>query len=185
MRTIVLIGIAALALGGCGRNAPAPQASANATAEPKTAAQYEAEAAKDEAEATRLLGHAGAQPPAAPAPAPGGGQAAGSQTLGAGDEQLNTGQYYKAVSFTGQVGKTYRVDYDTQGYRPVLIVLDPDKKVFSQTVAAPKPGAMYHLDDEIKPDRDGQWHVLLTTVDVGAKGAFTVDMQTVTERPLS
>jgi hypothetical protein len=64
-------------------------------------------------------------------------------------------------------------------------VLDPGKQVFSQTVAAPHDGANYHLEDEIKPDSSGDWHVLLTTADAGASGTFTVNMQTQSQQPVN
>jgi hypothetical protein len=189
MRNIILLAVGALALAACGNRSSVPAAQANAAPGGKSAAEYEAEAAKDEAEANRLLAQANGQPGAAPAAPPGaaGDQpVAGSHKLGPGSEQLHTGQYYQALTFPAEAGKTYLVTYDTQGYRPAIVVLDPNKQMFTQSVAAPHEGqTAYHLEDEIKPDSTGDWHVLLTTADVGATGTFTVNMQAETAHQLN
>jgi hypothetical protein len=190
MRQLAILAVAALALGACHNNRvtpaaqtpialspgrPAPAAAPGAANANRSVEQLQAEAARAEAEANRLLAQANGQ-----GAGPATNEAAGTHILGAGSNKLRTGQYYEQISFQATAGKTYQVNYDTRGYRPLIIVLDANSKMFSQTIAAQTNSGDYHLEDEIKPDAGGAWHVLLSAADPGAGGSFTVNMQTIT-----
>lgn len=192
MRKSIIVAAATLALAGCGGRSPpaatpAAQASDGAMQTPE---QLSAQAAKDEAEANRLLAQANAQgqgaAPAAlpgqpdpPSPGPNGA------VLGPNSQKLHSGQYYESINFNAVPGKTYMVTYDTQGYRPALIVLDGSNQMFSQSSATPQGAGTYHLETEIKPDTGGNWHVLLSETDAGATGSFTVNLQEIHETVLN
>lgn len=194
MRQLAILAVAALALGACHNNrvtpvtqtpvaltpgGPAPPPAPGAAKADRSVEQLQAEAARDEAEANRLLAKANGQG-VAPAAAPATNEVAGTHILGTGSNKLRTGQYYEQVSFQATPGKTYRVNYDTRGYRPLIIVLDANNQMFSQTIAAQTNSGDYHLEDEIKPDAGGAWHVLLSAAEPGAGGSFTVNMRTIT-----
>ena len=165
----------ALALCACGSKQPPPQAR---TTDP-TVAALDAEAAKAEAEASRLQGADAATATASPAATP--GPAAPSMTLAAGDEKLHTGQYYDTIGFTAQVGQTFKIVYDTQGYQPLLIVLGPDNKPDSQSQGpVPDASGEAHLENETTADRAGTWHVLLSSMNPGETGSYRVRIDTVT-----
>ena len=182
-----VIAAAALALAACApRHQAAPpssQASGGSAGAPVddthlTPEQLEAKAQAAEAEANRLLAQAG-QPPAdqvAPGAAP------AQHSLGPTSEKLGSGQYYDTISFEGQPGQAVHLDYQAHGFTPMIVVMGPDRQVFSQSRAF---GTATHLDDDITPDRAGTWYVLLSATDVGAGGTYEVNMQKVTERPLN
>ncbi len=188
MRNFIIIAAATLALAGCGdksrpaaSGSPASGAQAANDAAP-SAEQLSAQATKDEAEANRLLAQVNAQnqgaaPPVA-APRPSGA------ALGPNSQKLHSGQYYETINFNAVAGKTYMVTYDTQGYRPALIVLDGANQMFSQSSSTQQGQTSYHLEAEIKPESSGNWHVLLSEADVGATGSFTVNLQEIHETAL-
>lgn len=169
-----------------------PQTVAASGAEPSVN-QLEALAAADEAKARALEAQAG-QPAsqagispvqAAPvAAANDGGSLTGAHTLGAGDETLNTGQYYKAIPIPMAPGDDYQVNYTAHGYTGAIIVLDPSKQPFSQTVGGPHLPPGQALSTEIQPDKAGQWYVVLTSQTAGAAGTFEVNIQKITHSGL-
>jgi hypothetical protein len=180
-----------LGLAACGQKAAAPAASqappvaAGVGAQPSVQ-QLEATALADEARAKQLEAQAQAsqaqagQPPPSPAAGP---SAAGTQTLGPGDQTLQTGQYYKAIPIPMQAGDVYQVNYVAHGYTPSVLVLDQDKQPFSQTSAGPQLAPGQPLSTEIRPDKPGTWYVVLTAAAPGASGTFEVNVQKITETP--
>ena len=184
VRMISATAIIALAVVGCGPKPVAAPASQLAAAAPPadaqlTAQQLEAKATAAEAEANRLLA-AAQPPPAAPAQS---ADAAGTQTLGPGDETLHSGQFYKAIPIPMNPGDVYQVNYVAHGYSPVIVVLDQDKQPFTQSQAGPNLQPGQPLTTEIRPDKSGTWYVLLSAAAPGAGGSFEVNIQKVTETP--
>lgn len=174
MRTTLAILAMGLMLCACGQRQAANQANAAAP----TVQQLDAQAAQAEAEAARLEAQASGAP-AAPAAAP----APGGMALAAGDEKLKTGQYYDTIGFDAHAGQTFNVVYDAHGYQPVIIVLGPDNKPDSQSQGpTPDPATgQAHVENETKVDRTGTWHVLLSSLQPGATGAYTVRVDSVTQ----
>jgi uncharacterized small protein (DUF1192 family) len=188
MRMIVALASATRFLAACGPRPvaqTAPQTPPGAANDAQlTVAELQAKAAAAEAEANRLEaqangGQADAPPPAAP---PAGASAA--QTLGAGDQTLQTGQYYKAIPVPMNAGDVYQVNYTAHGYTPVILVLDQNKQPFTQSVGGPNLQPGQPLTDEIRPDKPGTWYVVLTSQAAGSGGTFEVNIQKVTETPL-
>jgi hypothetical protein len=187
MRTIWILAASAFALAACGGPAPAAKAPVLASAaasndDQLTVEQLQAKAAAAEADAKRLEAQAG-QAAAAPAAAPAAsGSIAGTLTLGAGDETLHSGQYYKTIPIPMNPGDVYQVNYTTHGYAPLIVVLDQNKQPFSQSTGGPQPGQP--LTTEIRPDKAGTWYLLLSALTPGASGTFEVNIQKITETPL-
>jgi hypothetical protein len=174
---------AALALAACGPKPGAQASSSNATASggatgQPSVQQLEATAVAEEARAKQLEAQAAAPATATPSPA-------GSQTLGAGDETLHSGQYYKAVPIPMSPGDVYQVNYVAHGYSPVIVVLDQDKQPFSQSTAGPNLQPGEPLTTEIRPDKSGVWYVLLSANTPGAGGTFEVNVQKIAQTPLN
>ena len=169
--------------GGSVRAPPAQVASSAPNDAQLTAQQLEAKAAAAEAEANRLLAQTQSQPAAA-APAQG-ADATGTQTLGPGDETLHSGQFYKAIPIPMNAGEVYQVNYVAHGFSPVIVVLDQDKQPFTQSTAGPNLAPGQPLTTEIRPDKPGTWYVLLSAATPGAGGTFEVNIQKVTQTPLS
>ena len=183
-RLIASLAAATLALAACGQK-PVAQASASnvtasggATGQPSVQ-QLEATAAAEEAKAEQLKAQAQASAPAA------GPSTAGTETLGAGDETLHSGQYYKAVPIPMNPGDVYQVNYVAHGYSPVIVVLDQDKQPFTQSTAGPNLQPGEPLTTEIRPDKSGVWYVLLSANAPGAGGTFEVNVQKITQTPLN
>ena len=197
MRKILIIAVAGLALGGCFKKA-APVAASNSApfamtnAAPAgddsqlTAQQLEAKAQALEAEAQRLQAQANGQQPQANAQPPqdngGGGGLTGAGRLGPNSEKLATGEPYNALSFTATAGHTYEVTYQAQGYTPQIVVLDTDRKPFTQSTAM-NGSTVVH--DEIQPDKPGTWYVLLSAVGAGSAGTYHVNIQELTSTSLT
>ena len=201
MRKILIVAVAGLALGGCFKKQPPAAAASNSAPFAMTNAapaagddsqltpqQLEAKAQALEAEAQRLQNQANgqAQPPQANAQPPqdnggGGGGMSGAGRLWANSEKLATGEPYNALSFTATAGHTYEVTYQAQGYTPQIIVLDTDRKPFTQSTAM-NGSTVVH--DEIQPDKPGTWYVLLSAVGAGATGTYRVNIQELTSTSL-
>jgi len=190
MRMIVTAAAAVLALAACtprssgGGNTAQMGAQGNLASAQPTPEQLEANAAAAEAEANRLLAQSGnqaAQGDQGDGQAVGGPAGAIARSLGPSSEKLGSGQYYDTVSFAAQGGETIHLDYQANGFTPVIVILGPDRQVFSQSRAFNSN----HLDDDVRPDRAGTWYVLLSATDVGAGGTYTFNMQRVTEHPLN
>jgi outer membrane murein-binding lipoprotein Lpp len=175
MRTKLAILAMALALAGCGK----PHTQTAQSADPNVQ-QLDAQAKQLEAEANRLEAQAG-QPAAAAAPSAAPADN-GATALAAGDEKLSTGQYYDTISVNVQAGQSFNVVYDAHGYQPVMIVLGPDNKPDSQSQGpTPDPtSGVSHVENETKADRSGVWHVLLSSLEPGATGAYGVRVDTET-----
>ena len=184
LKLAIVVVAAALALAGCQKKpvAAATPATPGVQAEP-TVAELQAKAAAAEADAQRLEAQANGQAAALAPPAPSAPAAdplAGAHTLGPGAEKLNSGQYYVALNFPAKAGEIYDLIYTAHGYLPVIVVLDNNKKPFTQSTAA-GPGPDYTLDDRIQPDAAGTWYVLLSAANVGAGGTYQVNLQKVTQ----
>ena len=196
MRKILMAAAAVLVLAGCGHKNP-PVAAANTASIPGAGApagddsqltpeQLEAKAQRLEAEAQRLQAQANGQPPANGQPQTpdqtGGGGMSGAGRLGPNSEKLATGEPYSALSFNATAGHTYEVTYEAQGYTPQIIVLDTDKKPFTQSTAM---NGSTSLNNEIQPDKPGTWHVLLSAVGAGSQGTYRVNIQELTSTQLT
>lgn len=186
MRIILAILAMSLVLAGCGDKKPAHQAAKPAAQQAQerepTVKELDATAAQAEAEATRLEAEA-SRAPAGNTPGAANATAGTPMALAAGDEKLQTGQYYDTIGFEVQAGQTFNIVYDAQGYQPTLIVLGPDNKPDSQSqgpVPNPTTGQA-HVESETKADRAGTWHVLLTSAQPGATGTYRVRIDKVTE----
>jgi hypothetical protein len=163
-----------LILAACGRPDPSPAGDVVETATPHlTVEELRARALESEAEADRLLAELN------------GSKATGeglSGTLAAGDAQRKSGQYFDTVSFKGEPGQTVEITYDTKGYQGVLIVVDANDKVESQT-EGPPPDAAGASQVVVRTivDRAGTGRVLLSTSAKDATGSYQLHISKVTE----
>ena len=181
------VAAAGLVFAACGQKtgaAAASQTPVRGDAQPSVA-QLEAIAQADEAKAKQLEAQASQAQAAQSQPAPvAGPSSAGTQTLGAGDQTLQTGQYFKAIPIPMQAGEVYQVNYVAHGYTPTLLVLDQDKQPFSQTSGGPQMTPGQPLSTEIRPDKPGVWYVVLTASAPGVGGTFEVNVQKITQTPI-
>ena len=189
LRIMLTATAAVLALAACtprssgGGNAVVGAQGNLASAQP-TPEQLAANAAAAEAEANRLLAQTNGQAPQgnqADGQEVGGAAGAITRSLGPNSEKLGSGQYYDTVSFAAQAGETIHLDYQANGYTPVIVVLGPDREVFTQSRAFNSN----HIDNDLTPDRPGTWYILLSATDVGAGGTYSFNMQRMTQHPLN
>jgi len=125
--------------------------------------------------------------PAAPAPgAPAASADSEATSLAVGDEKLATGQYYDAYPLTAQAGKGTVITVESQGFKPVILILDSNRNKVSETVAMGQPDASGRYRVEMSEDLEpGSYYVLVAAWDVGATGPYSIEAATTTTTVLN
>lgn len=130
-------------------------------------------------------GSSAVAPPDAPAPAEAGGSGE-AMSLSAEDEKLATGQYYDAYPLNPEPGKGVELVVSSGDFPPMIILLDADKQIVSQSKAANAgSGGVYTLNFEEEFPQGGQHYVLFTTEEAGKTGSYTVRASTTTTTVLN
>ena len=99
--------------------------------------------------------------------------------LSPGDNQLDSGEYYEALSYAGQAGQFVTISLHSDDFDPYLMVLDPNGAKVAE------------IDDSVGYGRDivvslnllltGPYTLVVTSYEPGETGSFTIDVEAASE----
>ncbi|HEX7003482.1 MAG TPA: hypothetical protein VF168_04795 [Trueperaceae bacterium] len=96
--------------------------------------------------------------------------------LSPGDSQLDSGEYFEALSYAGQAGQFVTISLHSDEFDPYLIVLDPN----GAKVAEIDDSAGYGLDIVLSLNlmTSGAYTLVVTSYEPGETGTFTLSVET-------
>lgn len=95
---------------------------------------------------------------------------AGAGTLGPGDAQLGSGEYYDRIRFDGVAGQEVVVELASTAFDPYLIVLGPDEGVLYEEDDT--PGLGLDVRATVRLSASGTHTVVVTSARSGETGAY-------------
>lgn len=106
-------------------------------------------------------------------------------TIDASDEKLSTGQFYDAYPLDMQAGQRVELKVTANGFKPVLLLLDPNQQPMSETSPmSQNADGSWTLDFSETFSEGGRYIVVIAAEQVGATGRYSVDANTTTTRPI-
>lgn len=99
--------------------------------------------------------------------------------LSHGDNQLDSGEYYEALSYAGQAGQFVTISLHSDEFDPYLMVLDPN----GSKIAEIDDSVGYGLDIVVSLNLalTGPYTLVVTSYEPGETGTFTLDVDSASE----
>ena len=90
------------------------------------------------------------------------------------DRKMSTGESYDVHQFDAKAGEQYTIDLVATDFDPYLIVIKPDRTQDDND----NEGASNNSRLQLRPEADGQYQIVVTSVKPGAQGHYTVSVST-------
>ena len=102
--------------------------------------------------------------------------------LSRGDHQLDSGEYYEALTYAGQAGQFITISLHSDDFDPYLMVIDPNGAKVVEIDDSPG----YGLDIVISLNLpvDGGYTILVTSFEPGETGTFTLNVESGEDGPM-
>ena len=102
-------------------------------------------------------------------------------TLGDGDLQLDTGEFFDAFEVRAREGQWIRVEVAAEGFDPYLILRGPDRE--QSEVDDSDEGDTTRTEMAVRATESGRWTVVVTSFAPGATGAYRVTAEVTDAAP--
>src|SRR5690606_37244444 len=99
---------------------------------------------------------------------------AGAGSLGPGDAQLASGEYYDRVTFQGNAGDVVLIEITSSAFDPYLILLDQSDNVLFQEDDS--QGAGLNVRVQYQLPSAGTYTIVVTSAGPGESGGYSVSV---------